>query len=305
LTQVSNRETVQDALRALEPRRRKVVRDSRIVTGVSIAGIAGTVIGFFSQGGEPAPFVFIAFLIGGARTVVNRMISGPLRKDAKHLVIAALAAERSLSFDPDPEEPATEPFRRHRLVPAYDRAKYEDGLSGSFEGARWKLREAHLQSKSTDSKGRARYSTVFRGQLIAIDLPRAHATDVLIQRDRGIFNRFSNPAEGWQRIGLGDGRFERAFEVFARDQVEARTLLTPTLMEELIDLENAWGKAKLRAILIGDTLLIALSGGNMFEIGSLSMPLDDASRIESSAREIEALEHLIATFSGPLSTVSA
>ena len=45
---------------------------------------------------------------------------------------------------------------------------------------------------------------------------------------------------GLRKVGLEDPHFEKIFEVFGDDQVEARAILTPVFMEELVALETAY-----------------------------------------------------------------
>ena len=52
-------------------------------------------------------------------------------------------------------------------------------------------------------------------------------------------------------MGLEDPTFNKAFAVFGSDQVEAREILTPTFMQQLVDLESAYSGAHLRYAFTG------------------------------------------------------
>ena len=74
--------------------------------------------------------------------------------------------------------------------------------------------------------------TGFNGIIISIAHHVSFLSRTVIKRDHGLLNR--KTVEGMQRVGLVDSAFERAFEVYADDQVEGRALLSPDFMERLL-----------------------------------------------------------------------
>ena len=173
--------------------------------------------------------------------------------------------------------PAFDRIRQWRLAPSHDRSHFEDLFSGAYDGCAYDLYEAHLEARRTDSKGRTHYSTVFRGQLIRMHFPRDFLGVTVVRRDMGLFNAFGGGL-GLERVGLEDPVFEKAFEVWGSDQVEARYLLHPALMQRLLDLESRMRGQKLRCAFEGGDLLVAIEGGNRFEPGDLFKPLDQPER---------------------------
>jgi hypothetical protein len=100
-----------------------------------------------------------------------------------------------------------------------------------------------------------------------------------------MFNVFGS-GEGLKRVGLEDPKFEKVFEVYGSDQVEARYLVHPVLMERLLDLEASFHGQKLRCAFEYGDLLIAVEGGNLFEPGDLFKPLPDPARARRIVEEI-------------------
>ena len=130
-----------------------------------------------------------------------------------------------------------------------------------------------------DSKGRTSYSTVFRGQIIRLAFPRKFLGVTIVRRDMGIFNMFGEDKKrNLERVGLEDPKFEKVFEVYGTDQVEARYLVHPVLMERLMTLETGLKGERLRCGFEEGDLLIAVEGGDRFEIGDLFKPLADPKR---------------------------
>jgi hypothetical protein len=92
---------------------------------------------------------------------------------------------------------------------------------------------------------------------------------------------------------LVDARFERAFEVYSTDQVEARTLMHPVFMERLLEMETIFkGKSVRCGFEMGD-LLVAVEGGDKFEAGSMFKPLADPERARKLITEIGLVFRLI------------
>jgi hypothetical protein len=188
--------------------------------------------------------------------------------------------------------PAFERLRELRLVPSFARSKFEDHFHGAYKGAAFDLYEAHLEQRTTDSKGRTRYTTVFRGQLMRLHFPRDFLGVTIVRRDAGIFNAFGGGQSGGrklERVRLVDSSFEKAFEVWGTDQVEARYLLHPVMMERLIELEKALHGKKIRCGFENGDLLIAVEGGNLFEPGDLFKPLVDPERARRIVNEVSGV----------------
>lgn len=217
----------------------------------------------------------------------------PLAKFGKQLkqeYCSAIAQAMNASFQVGGfAPPSLERLKELRLLPSYHRSNFEDLFAGDHKGAHYDLYEGHLEQRTTDSKGRTRYTTVFRGQLIRMHFPREFLGCTIVRRDAGIFNVFGGGENGGrklERVRLVDSTFEKAFEVWGTDQVEARYLLHPVMMERLIDLEKGLKGKRIRCAFEGGDLLVAVEGGNLFEPGDLFKPLVDPTRARRIVDEI-------------------
>jgi hypothetical protein len=194
----------------------------------------------------------------------------------------AMGASYTMSgFDP----PALERFQQWRMIPGFDRAHYEDKFSGVYLGSGFDLYEARLEQRHANARGNTYYSQVFLGQLIRMHFPQSFAGVTVVRRDSGIFNVFGGE-KGLKRVGLEDPVFEKAFEVWGADQVEARCLLHPAFMQRLLDLETRLSGSRLRCAFEQGDLIIAIEGGNLFEPGNLFRPLIDVTRAKRIVDEI-------------------
>jgi hypothetical protein len=224
-------------------------------------------------------------------------LSQKLKREYCSAIAEAMGASFTIGgFDP----PAFQRIRSLSLVPGFSRSKFEDRFFGAHRSASFDLYEAHLEQRHTDSKGRTRYSTVFRGQLIRLHFPRDFLGTTIVRRDAGVFNAFgggSSNGQKLERVGLVDPKFERIFEVWGTDQVEARYLVHPVMMERLVELETALHSKRLRCGFEGGDLLIAVEGGNLFEPGDLFRPLVDPARarriVDEIASVVRVMDHVL------------
>lgn len=251
---------------------------SLLVAKIPIAAIVSVVVG-------------IGYLVWGAQDIRR------LGREAKVLIVEPVARQFGLSFVAAPGH--VESIQKHRevgVVPGWDRAKYEDLITGARKGVDFELFEAHLEERrtTTDSKGRTRtrWVTVFRGQCLRFQFPKRFYGRTLVTRDAGLLNRFGG-GRGMTRAMLEDPEFEKIFEVYTTDQVESRFLLTPDFMQKLVDLEKAFHGARLKCCFDGGEMFITLEGGNLFEPGSMFKTFDSPDRIRELLDDFAAIFRII------------
>ena len=266
--------------------------------GVAI-GLAGVIIGLFLA---RVPFITIGGVMAGLGTYAfMRQDLAQIGKEAKTLMVTPVAERLGLSFTEDcGDQRLVHDMRAVKLLPGWDRSAFEDQLMGVRNGVDFEFFEAHLEVKRrrTDSRGRTRteWVTVFRGQCLRFDFHKTFHGTTLVLRDAGLFNRLGG-VSGTKRARLEDPVFEKSFEVHTTDQVESRFLLTPDVMQELVDLETAFHGSKLRCAFVDGQVLIALEGADLFEPGSLFAPLDNPDRIRDLLADFSAVFQLIDSLS--------
>ncbi len=283
---------IRPALLSREAERQAVVAKARQARYVGIAlavlgGLAGIFLVRHPFAAIAAAVVGLGYLYWGGRDV--RRFS----REAKDLIVLPVVRRLGLAFTAEPG--SVESIYRHHevgVVPSWDRANYEDRLTGRRDGVEFELFEAHLEERrtSSDSKGRTqtRWVTVFRGQCLRFEFSKRFYGRTLVTRDAGLFNRFGG-GKGMSQAKLEDPVFEKIFEVYTTDQVESRYLLTPDLMQNLVDLEKAFHGGRLKACFDGGEMFITLEGGNLFEPGSMFKPLDSVDRVRELLADFAAI----------------
>ena len=282
------------ALADLEAERRKAVTRHNIAVGVGAALGLVAFVWIASRGGPSPPAFIVAGIIVVLGVGVGQAMLALTARTVKDALVPRVAAFAGVTFSRKVSDPsAIHTFRKHGLVPSYDRSSFEDFFSGTRADCPFELFEAHLKQRHRDSKGRTHYTTCFRGQVLRVLVPVNFLGVTVVLRDAGIFNRLIKPERALERVRLVDPKFEKTFEVFSNDQVEARYLLSPDFMERLLALETMLKGKKARAAFADGELMIAIEGGNLFEAGSMFTPLADPARARKVWGEIESVHGVI------------
>ena len=294
------RSTVQPGLVAREGDREAAVKKQRnfsiigVLLGLAVFFGGGT---FFGEDGWMfGGFIGVAAAIGlvawGSQALEK------LKTQTKLMLIEPVSAEFGMSYALNPGQPQDiHTFRSLGLVPGWDRAKYEDRLTGSRNETPFEFFEAHLEEKrtTTDSKGRTRttWVTVFRGQCLVVKFHKKfHVTKVY--RDMGMMNWLGKLGQGKaQKVKLEDPVFEKAFEVYSTDQIEARFILTPDFMERLLGLERTFKGKQVRCAFSGGEMFLCCEGKNLLEAGSMHRKMDDLGRVREMLQDFAAIFLLI------------
>ena len=83
------------------------------------------------------------------------------------------------------------------------------------------------------------------------------------------------------KIKLEDVKFDKLFNVFSDDEIEARYLITTTFMERLLNLKTTFKSKNVKCAFINNQVFFALSTKkNLFEFGNLFKPLNNIENIE-------------------------
>lgn len=127
------------------------------------------------------------------------------------------------------------------------RYKGDDYVTGKVGQTEISFSEIHAEDYTKDKDGRKQYYTIFRGVLFVADFHKDFAGETFVLTDTaekmlgGLGKMFqkmnvSRP----QLIKLENVIFEKQFVVYGTDQIEARYIITPVLMETMIELNSRY-----------------------------------------------------------------
>lgn len=190
-------------------------------------------------------------------------------------VLETLAEKGGLTFLADGFDPPAYAEARKALFGNWLSSQtFTDLFHGADgEGRRFAFYEGHLMRSSGKSS-----HTVFQGQIYAWQRRANRGSEIAIVPDRGIFN-FFKPVSGMERVKFeGDPEFERKFEVYAFEPLQAQMILDGEARRLLLELRRA---GRVFGYVGPEDALIAATGKNRFEPGSMFRTISGEQRVRA------------------------
>ncbi len=164
---------------------------------------------------------------------------------------------------------------RHRI----DRFRHEDLIQGTVGKTPIKFCELHAEYK-TGGKNQT-WKTIFKGQFFIADFNKHFKgrTFVLPDTAEQMLGRFGQKLQEigkshGELVQLEDPEFEREFAAYSTDQVEARYILSPSLMRRMLEFKNKTGEKVYFSFTGGEVNIGISSAKNRFEPRLFSTVLD-------------------------------
>lgn len=187
-----------------------------------------------------------------------------------------------------------------RLLDAYDMREGDDYFEGAYKNVPIKVSEEKFtQRKLVYRNNKPHYENieVFHGVLILLDMNKNFSGQTVVLQDKGFLNVFSKvnrDLKDLSNVKLEDSVFEKEFEVFASDQIEARYLLTTAFMERMLKLRAAYHADKIEFSFLNNQLFIALeTNRDMFEPTSLFKTCLNKKLVEEAYLQIVSIFAII------------
>lgn len=251
----------------LEEQRKRVLKKVCLVNGIVIVLFIGILILLFVikvplQGIFFGGFIAIAAVVGIYKWLVNDYVknfkSGVI-ENIVHFIDANLKYQRN-AYIPTSDFIKSKIFNRHP-----DRHKGDDYVSGLLGKTKIEFSEIHSEHETRDSKGNRHWHTIFKGLFFVGDFNKHFkgVTIVLPDTAERLFGGFGNflqkmNASRGQLIKLEDPEFEKEFVVYGDDQVEARYILSTSLMKRIVDFKKKTGR-KLFLSFVGSKIYVAIA----------------------------------------------
>jgi hypothetical protein len=260
-------------LRELDTIRAEVVRQVRKrsvshVPAGAVAGIALWTLGRFGDDPTGTADLFLYIGVGaiGGEVWAAHGLSQEYARLYKNRVLPLLARRFGSLTYRQPPPPDLRALNEHRVLRDFDTMIAEDEIAGHHRGLPLRITEVTLRKDAGEDA-----TTVFDGLLIELALPRSLTGTTAVISDQGLFGNLGTRLRPTTlpRVRLEDPRFEKRFEVYGSDQIEARALLTPAFMERLTVLAERTGFTLPGALAEGNRLTLALPKRTM---GKLFQP---------------------------------
>ncbi len=99
------------------------------------------------------------------------------------------------------------------------------------------------------------------------------------------------------KVLIEDIEFDKKYDIYSENQIEARYMLTPTFLELFKNMYTSFGTKKVKCSFYKNNLMIAISTKkNLFEIGNLYKNLINKKQIEKFMDEFTSILAMIEYF---------
>ncbi len=179
------------------------------------------------------------------------------------------------------------------IIDRYNRVSYDDSFTGIYKDINYEICETSFYYKTGTGKNSST-RTVFKGVMIKLDMNKSFTGNTVIRPDT---LKHASPAANLKHTTLEDVVFEKKFDVFTDDEVEARYLITPSFMERLNNMKTAFSADRVSCAFYDKYLLVGLhTSKDLFSICSLKEPVNDGKQFFTMFEEILSIIKLIDHF---------
>ena len=182
------------------------------------------------------------------------------------------------------------------LIPKHDTEIAEDHITGTYKDIKVDLFETKL-SKDSDENSSTTLNTVFDGIIVELSMNKSFSGKTVVKKDIGtVGNWFIKKSTSLKKVKLEDPNFEKMFEVYSDDHVEARYLLTGTFIERLKELVENFGGKSIQCCFYNNKLLMMIPiEKDLFETGSIYEAEDFIDDSKSLLKELSLIFSIIDT----------
>ncbi|MBQ7136547.1 MAG: DUF3137 domain-containing protein [Bacilli bacterium] len=254
----------------LEKSREKVVKKKKIGYGIAaIVSLGFVFINYMFNGVLEFDTVFITGFLGVLLTSVLTMKDyREFVKGYKKVVVLEIFKTifKNIHFDLDRGIPE-EIISNTGMMDTGDIYHSNDYICAKYKNVSFEFSDVEIEEEHTDSDGDRHRVTVFKGQWYIFDFNKQFKADLQVCekgfRNAKLGGLFS--FKKFNKVQLEDIEFNKEFNVFAQNNLDAFYVLTPNTMEKIKKLNNSV-HGKLLFCFIDNKLHVGLhSGKDLFE----------------------------------------
>ena len=249
-SEISNNPALQEVLNTLEVDRKKIA--STYTVCYTVFGIAALLI----VGGLLIGAATVAIILSLIPIIVGIVMLFQIDGDAQKYKVAyktnvvATALKKvneSLTFVPQSGLTEGEFINSDLFTTEPDRYKTQDLITGTVDKTSFSFAEVHAEYKTetqTKNGTRTEWHTIFKGIIFVADFNKNFTVSTVVRP-----KSFGNTVGAWfsknifsfgntEIVQLENTNFDNQFVTYSRNQIEARYILTPAMMERILDLNN-------------------------------------------------------------------
>lgn len=190
--------------------------------------------------GQLAPYAMAAILLYSGGKLLRKALMVPLTRvqaKIKSDILSSLCETLKLNYEPGGLRDVLDDALSCSALRREDRRETEDGFSGVHKGVPFSFTEVRTYTRVKRRDKPDTFVLKFGGVVVRLRMNK-NFKGLTIVNEQGWFNR---PHYKLERVRLEDVDFENVFDAWGEDQVEARYILTPRFMEQLLALKRGFG----------------------------------------------------------------
>ena len=223
----------------------------KVILLILIIVIGGVIALLFSAYNFPEVYsivvgaaVIITAIILGIKLNKERKIT---KKEYKQKVMRPIVhfIDDSLNYQPTSFISKSQFSESKIFTQRIDRYKGDDLIEGTIGKTDIRFSEVHAEYYTTDKDGKRHYHTIFKGIFLIADFHKDFSgeTYVLVDTAEKLFGKLGKVFQKAnfirpKLVKMEDPVFEKAFVVYGSDQIESRYILTPAMMERMMNLKK-------------------------------------------------------------------
>lgn len=242
--------------------------------------------GFFALFGKFFGLLFFAIIIQkNIKFIFYNYSNKRIKEKIMPIVCTAFDNIKWEKYEPDKSL-----FFESLIVPHSGNVYYDDMFKGSYKGVNIEIIEPEFV------KGTSRSSeAVFDGVIIKLDMNKNFNGHTLIRENTGF--KHTSPSKKLKYTELEDNAFNKKFDVFTDDEIEARYLITPSFMNRIKKVELAFQIDKINCAFYKNFLILALATNkDLFSLNLLFEKKDNAKEYFKLCDEVISIIRLIDYF---------
>ncbi|MCI4406339.1 MAG: DUF3137 domain-containing protein [Sulfuricurvum sp.] len=237
------------SLSELEETRKRIVSQLKFYRGMGIVIFLIVALWMGKNFGFLHPLMMgiaIAFIV--LASITYRAMTSGYAKDFKERIITPMvgAIDSHLLYNPN-FMVSQHLFERSELFKhSIDRYSGNDYVKGSIDGVPLEFSDVHAEYQTRDSKGRTQWHTLFRGLFLVAEFNKHFKAKTVVLPDQAE-KSFGSLIGGWLQsinftheslVRMDDPEFEKHFVVYGSDQIEARYILSHSMMKRILDFQR-------------------------------------------------------------------
>ena len=237
------------SLSGLEESRKQIVSRLKLYGGMGIVVFGITAVWTAKHVGLQHPlFMFLIIGFAALGGFVYRFMTAGYTQGFKEHVITPLihAIDPHLLYNPR-FMVSQHLFERSDLFKhPVERYRGNDYVKGQVEGVPMEFSDIHAEYRTRDSKGRTQWHTLFRGLFLVAEFNKHFKGKTVVLPDSAE-KTFGTLIGGWLQsknfsrdglIRLDDPEFEKHFVVYGNDPIEARYILSHSMMKRILSFQK-------------------------------------------------------------------